>query len=605
MKKSVILICFYIFTNGLYSQQTVFYNWLRYNQQKILPNYESSDYWCGNGFIETPNRYIVPYTTTDFKYGEGGFFVLHKNGILDSVLLWDIYNPLIKENNIVDIIKISSNRYYFQRMLTDTFGKNYSDFVFVDSNFKEIKKVDFYRNNGLMIPTGLYLGYDKQSVIAKIYYYLKDANGQVTGFNKSELLRVDTNGTITVLYTQLGRGSNWIFEFALDTSDSTYMICSQNDIATTNNYDHKDTLLYTKMKPSGEIVWQYKWYEYSNKYLFWVHKPNMVINEQGYTFIHYFKDTDNDTSVGVLVRIHRDGKGHKIIKKYYRYELRDKPEFILPFDTKSHYRFGYSVGAINEIVYDTQQHDSVLNYSIYIAKIDTSGNILWTKRHNTNNPNIEYMRDWRSLYCVRRVEDGGYLLIGSGIGTFKNLPPYQNNNYALVIKTDSCGFGSRDTCKIIPKIDSIRYNTVYISLDENKVCGRRWYVDGKIFQSERLEYSFSDTGTYTIGIWGFAGATTDSIAFDIHIDSFTSRILDHHQKQLSIYPNPASTLIQLSDNTSEYTVTLSNLLGQKVYEDNGNLGSYDISKVERGIYLLNILNKKGEVVKIDRLVVNR
>ncbi|MFY7861304.1 MAG: T9SS type A sorting domain-containing protein [Chitinophagales bacterium] len=124
-----------------------------------------------------------------------------------------------------------------------------------------------------------------------------------------------------------------------------------------------------------------------------------------------------------------------------------------------------------------------------------------------------------------RTSDGGFLIFNSGssYGARGKVNPF-GKNFDILFKTDSCGYTQGDTCKLAVKIDSIRYSTVYLSIDQlrYKVCGRRWYVDGQVMNTENLVHTFSDTGTYNIGIWGFAGATTDSTNVKVRINQLDS-----------------------------------------------------------------------------------
>jgi hypothetical protein len=124
-----------------------------------------------------------------------------------------------------------------------------------------------------------------------------------------------------------------------------------------------------------------------------------------------------------------------------------------------------------------------------------------------------------------RTSDGGFLIFnwGSSYGASGKIMPF-GKNFDILFKTDSCGYTEGDTCRLVVRIDSIRYSTVYLSIDQlrYKVCGRRWYVDGQVRRTENLVYTFSDTGTYNISIWGFAGATTDSTNVSIRITQLDS-----------------------------------------------------------------------------------
>jgi hypothetical protein len=286
-----------------------------------------------------------------------------------------------------------------------------------------------------------------------------------------------------------------------------------------------------KMSRSGTILWKKEWSVSKDTYEVSEFKPNIAIDKDRYCFFQTFY-FPNGISIK-FYSISRDGSQLKILKQYDTVQngLRDTREFILRLKEKSYMSFGYSIGLPSEVVFDTQQNTLVANFSMQISKIDSQGNVLWTRRHNMNNDDIVFKRERRYLKSILRASDGGYLLYGYSNGTFNSLPFNQAPGYCIIVKTDSCGFSIRDTCKVVPIIDSIKYRKVYIHLEDmlHKVCGRKWYVDGKVFDTERLEYEFSDTGTFKIKVWGFAGATVDSTTFDIHItqlDSCASRASD-------------------------------------------------------------------------------
>jgi hypothetical protein len=84
-----------------------------------------------------------------------------------------------------------------------------------------------------------------------------------------------------------------------------------------------------------------------------------------------------------------------------------------------------------------------------------------------------------------------------------------------------------------------------------------------------------------------------------------------NNESLNIYPNPASGIINLKcfiQGTGNYSMNLSNVLGQTIYSRNiiisGNYkGSIDVSSFTKGIYFLSLKGSSGtEMVK--KLLVN-
>lgn len=602
LNRCLFSIILFFVSNQIEAQQTVFYNWLRYHQQKILPTYESRDYWAGYGFLETSSSYILPYQTSDYVYGEGGFFVLKKNGDLDSVMLWDIYRPHTIFNNQWDIVKLNSNLYALSRSIKDTSVAKYTilEYTFVDSKFKVIRKVSF-SNDALSIPHGIYVDYDNKAIIAKQLNYKRDNTGNVT-YAEGVLYRIDTSGIVTKLFSNKGLGNNYIREFALDPLDSTYIFLTQNDSNTTYSLNNKDTFEFYKIKKNGAIVWKYQWHPYSILKSIDEIKPNFVIDSNGFKFIISYSN-GNDSSSILFYHLNRKGTKLAILKEYKGYEKRDGYETIHPY-RNGLLAIGSSTGLLKDTAWDTQQNKFVSDFGYHISKIDTNGNVLWRRRHNVNNPNIRYMRDWRRLTYAQKVSDGGYILLGYAFGVFKNLPPNQLNNYLIVIKTDSCGYSARDTCKLAPRIDSIRYRTAYLSLDElnYNVCGRRWSVDGKVFTTEKLTYSFSDTGTYTIGIWGFAGATTDSTTIQVRItqlDSCFSKRTDTCRMRGIVNEQVCEKLkFSIDTSQSQYCTRYWKIENSVYYQDTV---SYTFSS--KNSYAVYLIGKRGITIDTSKLIV--
>lgn len=78
----------------------------------------------------------------------------------------------------------------------------------------------------------------------------------------------------------------------------------------------------------------------------------------------------------------------------------------------------------------------------------------------------------------------------------------------------------------------------------------------------------------------------------------------HTQKQdLKVFPNPASSVFSLNDSNLKLKyISINNIIGKevkrvKVTPEN----AYDISELQRGIYIVRIFNQSDELVKALRL----
>jgi hypothetical protein len=79
--------------------------------------------------------------------------------------------------------------------------------------------------------------------------------------------------------------------------------------------------------------------------------------------------------------------------------------------------------------------------------------------------------------------------------------------------------------------------------------------------------------------------------------SITEKIL----KNVSIYPNPSTGVFEISGVDTEFTVYISNVLGDEVLEQKHSL--LDLSLFDGGLYFVKIIDKNGAVsVKTISLV---
>jgi hypothetical protein len=77
---------------------------------------------------------------------------------------------------------------------------------------------------------------------------------------------------------------------------------------------------------------------------------------------------------------------------------------------------------------------------------------------------------------------------------------------------------------------------------------------------------------------------------------------DRRSPQISVYPNPATDYIKLSDDDAIRSVSISNMLGRKVRSFEVVKGDhYEIADLPNGLYLIQIVGKNNKVLATQRL----
>ena len=109
-----------------------------------------------------------------------------------------------------------------------------------------------------------------------------------------------------------------------------------------------------------------------------------------------------------------------------------------------------------------------------------------------------------------------------------------------------------------------------------------------IFRHDRVEADL-DAG----GIYGFSAVySKDNVTNYVNID-------DAEFDQLSVYPNPATDVVNISFEGNATQLTVMNAAGQIVYTSNNvqNLETINVSDFESGIYLVQVATETGVITK--------
>lgn len=94
--------------------------------------------------------------------------------------------------------------------------------------------------------------------------------------------------------------------------------------------------------------------------------------------------------------------------------------------------------------------------------------------------------------------------------------------------------------------------------------------------------------------------TTLEVTFDTR--GPTSTILTEVAPELSIYPNPATSYFMIDNDEAVSDITVYNIVGKELYTAQHTVGrQYDVTDLRTGIYLVRMVNKRGDVIKSSRL----
>lgn len=123
------------------------------------------------------------------------------------------------------------------------------------------------------------------------------------------------------------------------------------------------------------------------------------------------------------------------------------------------------------------------------------------------------------------------------------------------------------------------------------------YVDNELLgtagdQPIFIGFEGEHNGTYTIGIvavYEDGESQMATVDFEWLFDA-----VEETEMTTAIYPNPTTGSFVI-ENANMAQVEIYNLVGQKVYEAQGDVISVDASNWNKGMYLVNIKNQNGSM----------
>ena len=104
-----------------------------------------------------------------------------------------------------------------------------------------------------------------------------------------------------------------------------------------------------------------------------------------------------------------------------------------------------------------------------------------------------------------------------------------------------------------------------------------------------------------MNIIDLAGNVLREIPIEITIDGLSS-VDDLDAHQVNIYPNPTTDLFQITNDDQVTKVAFFNIVGKRIKTDGHFAGkSHDVSQLQKGIYLVRLLDSEENVLSVVRL----
>lgn len=129
---------------------------------------------------------------------------------------------------------------------------------------------------------------------------------------------------------------------------------------------------------------------------------------------------------------------------------------------------------------------------------------------------------------------------------------------------------------------------VTITGDENEV---RYYLNNELIHTGALAYNIDELR--------FAHDNLSGAAYidDVSINHETLSVQDITLNPWTIYPNPASDVLNLEGLENVESYAIYDMTGRKLAQPNNSSKQIDVSHLNNGVYLLQINTDKGQVSK--------
>ena len=429
------------------------------------------------------------------------------------------------------------------------------------------------------------------------YIILGNSSGY-EGNTSVYLAKTDTLGKI--IWDKLIGGTeiNWANDFKI-THDKGYIIAGYTNLNSENGYD----VLLIKTDSSGKVLWKktYGGTDWDLGYSVIEDKEHNFL-VAGSTYSYSYEDAD-------VYLIKTDSAGDTLWTRHYGGIGEDAAYCI---DTTNH--SDYLLSGVTR-----KETDST--YDAYLLKINKNGDTLFTKKYG------DTLDD--KFYCARQIDETDYIVCG----TTQNYGAKGYDQWILKLDTLGnvqwtrvfVNAGNEELFDI--KQDwqhnfvTTGYTTTYGAgagdVTATMYSNDGWFVNGGNYGGPKYDVSYSinftkDSGyictgttySYGIGISNIYFIKTDKTFHSNMVPTAEVDVIEIKAGEnfsCSAFPNPTSGLLKININNEEKEIVnfkIFNIIGEEIFADSfKSINSYysktiDISNFADGVYIVQISDNK-------------
>ncbi|PLX06118.1 MAG: hypothetical protein C0596_16665 [Marinilabiliales bacterium] len=432
-------------------------------------------------------------------------------------------------------------------------------------------------------------------------------------FTSYGIWKIDGNGN-TIWTKHIGGYSLDRAEHIIQTHDQGFIISGRSrsdegDVSGHHGTDDFSDFWIVKLNSEGEIDWE-KSYGGSDDDVSYCIEETL---DGGYIAVGYAKSIDGDISQNYgnadywVVKLNSEGNIEW--EKTYGGIYDDFARSVICLSSGNFLVFGYS------------------NQDFYAIMIDDTGQIIWQKTYGGTS------LEQASAACM--TNDNGFLLIGDTQSSNGDVTGHYGGQDVWIVKIDNEGNKIWANCyggtngengySIISTLDGNYMFVAHSASSDYDLTNNYGHYDlwvGKINSNGQLiwqnSYGGSDKDSgyaiHEINETSFVIAgTTYSNDIDVHNNngnsdawliklSSNTKVKNNNQKDIYIYPNPATNKIYLTNlNITFDRIVLFNSTGDKIFsEENYSKNWIDIEALQNGIYLLYLF--KDNEIEVKRIV---
>lgn len=446
-------------------------------------------------------------------------------------------------------------------------------------------------------------------------------NGEITsnhGASDTWVIKTDVDGVIQWQKTY-GGSNNDLANTIRQTSDGGYVLAglsNSTDGDVSVGRDNNDFWVL-KIDANGVKQWDKSFGGTSNDFAYDI----IQTTDGGYLVSGSsdsinFNSSDNHGEYDALV-VRLNASGNLVWQKSYGGSSYDWGGTILP-TPDGNYILCLGTASVNGNI--TSNHGA---YDGWIVKIDSNGTIIWQKTYGGTSTD--------SLIRGLNTPDGGFIFMGTTGSVNGDITSNHGLDDVWIVKTDALGAISWQRTYGGSDVDNAR--NIVASADYGYVIGG--YSKSSDFDTT-INRGLTDAWFFKIDaagnpIWqkAFGGSGNDSVDSIIRTDdngylflgySYSSNfdvtsnqgnsdfwivklsaenlaVAEFNPAQISLYPNPAKSEINLSFTTDDFIadkIIITDILGKTVLEQTGKSNTINTSTLASGMYLLEALSGRDK-----------